>query len=311
MPKLFIFDQKNYLMIIYIKGYYWYKNLGDELLLFWVLKRVSQKFDATKILIEAGDVTWLSFWLEQNKRALPNIPLEVVWKRWQLKHKKDIVIFWWWEVVTDARPFPYNWWTYVLWFLKTIISKKYYILGGVWTVKNKTTPLLYKIFLGRAKKIVVRDSYSLKVTKRFNTNTELYKDFCYDFLELYAENFWLKNKKKNTDSLLINTNKYIRNKETKELICDQAKEKSSLYYLPWELWTDDTFFSLLKKELPTLEILDWTKMSVKELLQVIQSSEAGIWARLHVLLLLDYFWVPYTPLIYQEKITHVLWVKKW
>lgn len=40
----------------YLRGYYGYKNFGDELLFFGVAKRLFAKYPLTKLFVEVADV---------------------------------------------------------------------------------------------------------------------------------------------------------------------------------------------------------------------------------------------------------------
>lgn len=296
-------------MTIYLKWYYWYKNLGDELLLFGVINRLVSEYNTSKIYIESADITRLNHRLTTNSRAVPDsVTVLPVSKKANLRTKRDLTVFWWWEVVSDARPFPYNGWTYLALFLPTLITKKYIIIWWVGIPKRVSTKRLYAIFLKRAQKMVVRDKHSFQVSKQYSEYCTLYKDFCYDFLAQYMSRYTKKPRQSN--HLIININKYIRSQKTQDTIYDRAEQHKTVYYIPWELWSDDVFYKQLKETIPHLQLLDRTVISLEELLWIVSTAEYGIAARLHVLLLLDYFWVKYTPLVYQEKINHVLWVPK-
>ena len=50
----------------YLRGYYGYKNFGDELLFFGVVKRLSVKYPLTKLFVEVGNVSWMEDWVWEN-----------------------------------------------------------------------------------------------------------------------------------------------------------------------------------------------------------------------------------------------------
>jgi len=43
----------------YLRGYYGYKNFGDELLFFGVIRHLFVKYPLTKLFVEVGDVSWM------------------------------------------------------------------------------------------------------------------------------------------------------------------------------------------------------------------------------------------------------------
>lgn len=293
-------------MKIYLKGYYWYKNFWDELLLFGVIVYLYETYKYTTLYIEALHSSWLQDRLEKHKTLLPWWWLQdiiLVPKRANITLSRDLTVFWWWEVVTDARGFPYNWWTYIFWFLRTIITGKYILLWWIGTIKQKATPLLYSLFLKRATYIRVRDAWSFEIAKKYNSQTLLERDFAYDILD----GLQIKRTTSN-NTIIINCNPYIWSKETKKIIIDYAKgfEDKRLLYVPAEIWCDDIYYEELKKSLPALELYDWTLSPLEHTFSLFANSDWWIWARLHVLLLLDYYKIPYKPLIYQEKIKKVL-----
>ena len=60
-------------MHILVKGFYGFKNLGDELILFSLLSRIEEKFHPKQISIIAGDPQRLEEWLLQHKDFFPPI----------------------------------------------------------------------------------------------------------------------------------------------------------------------------------------------------------------------------------------------
>lgn len=54
----------------YLRGYYGYKNFGDELLFFGVVKQLSIKYPLTKLFVEVGDVAWMEDWVWENYQGI-------------------------------------------------------------------------------------------------------------------------------------------------------------------------------------------------------------------------------------------------
>lgn len=277
------------------------------------------------------------------------------------------------EVVSDARPIPYNGRNYLLLFYKTILKDRYRILGGIWTEKKWGSSLLYKQFLGRAERIVVREKASYEIAKKYTKHVELYRDFCFDLLETAfpqiqrkpnsrKQNFqvdqptpttdkrWLveveiphksiwskapayveassnnsttnnlatdnsrstnsatQNKPQPPQKILININSYIRNETTKRKITGLKNQfpEAEFRFVPAEIGSDDSYILELQALIPSLHIYHRTNHTVQEIGEFIQSFDYWIAARLHILLLLQFFDIPFTALVYQEKIIKML-----
>jgi hypothetical protein len=60
----------HYSMEGYLRGYYGYKNFGDELLFFGVVKQLSIKYPLTKLFVEVGDVAWMEDWVWENYQGI-------------------------------------------------------------------------------------------------------------------------------------------------------------------------------------------------------------------------------------------------
>ena len=57
-------------MKIYLKGYYGYKNFGDELLLFGVIKEIFSRYPVEHLVIEVGNRLWMKKRIERNKKII-------------------------------------------------------------------------------------------------------------------------------------------------------------------------------------------------------------------------------------------------
>lgn len=175
-------------MRFYLKGYYGYKNLGDELLLLGVLQRLHTTVSSLEeIIIETKNPVRLKTRLTLHKSLLP-YSWEIIKPtlpdnpyKYNISYFK---LFGWGEALTFARPFPYNGRNYLLLFPKTVLSKEFWIIWGIGKPKGIFSKRLYRKLLWRAQKVVVRDQDSYLIAKEFAPHTELYQDFCYTLLEL-------------------------------------------------------------------------------------------------------------------------------
>ena len=292
-------------MNIFLKGYYWYKNFWDELLLFWVLNFLNKNFSPKNIFIDCWDKNWLNFWLEKNEKYLDKKNYICVQNQ---KPKFDLLVLWWWDGF--SANFPHNWFNYLIKYFSKIKSKNFVILGGV------STPIwnqkyLYNYILPRAKKIILREKYSFELAKKYNQNSYLYEDFAFESLVKWSKT----NIDINLDKwnyVVYNVNKYVENSET-IWKCINFYEKNKIFdqvYMPFDMnYNDQKYYEILKKYIPNLKFWDWTRYSLDENIKFLACSKAWIWARLHFLIVMKYFWKTFLPFVYQEKVQKFLDLK--
>ena len=299
---------------LYLKWYYWYKNFGDELLLLWVLTYLKNTYWAIHITIETQDTIRLNHWMDVHAWYFPDCKLSYASSRYETivaQCKADYLIIWWWEVITDARSIPYNWWNYLLrnyWY--RLFWKKIVLLWWFWVPKHIWSNFLYKILYNYANSIVCREpaSYERVIQYVSKNKCVLHEDFAYTILRSIKTIHWSSSLWHGTYAI-INCNPYIWSAETKQKIINYCSQGwyDSLIYFPAELTIDAPMYNELLKELPNLIWYDRTAESLKTIALLFASASWWIAARLHVLILLQFYWVEYTPLVYQEKITKILW----
>lgn len=315
---------------VYIRWYYWYKNFWDELLLLWLLRYVhTHIWKLTEVtdwsvvyLIACEDTDWTKSRVDKHAEVLPaaligniryislrSIPL---WPRmW------DVLVLWWWEVLADARPFPYNGRVHMQYIFRFLFSE-YWIVWGISKPEKYWSKILYRLLLNNASRVVLRESVSYAKACEFakDTAVHLYHDFAYDALDCvsFSQNSWfLWDKADNWLYWIININRHIWNSETKRLINRHLKEYAHIsqwYFFPASVWVDDADSSLLDQlEYETwkrFSVYDWSSENLSSIMWFVKWSSYVIAARLHVVILCLYLWVPYTPLRYQEKVQKII-----
>lgn len=290
-------------MQYYLKGYYGYKNLGDELLLFGVLGRLATEWDAEKIVIESGDPIWLTQRLRRHHTMLPQwVEVYCVDRQSAKMYTKYHLVLGWGEVLTDARRFPHGGWNYLFKHFWRIIFGNFSLLWGIGRPRIFTTRLLYSWIIPRAKHVVVRDKESFAIAYSYHDNPLLKGDFAYPILEQLPIE-----KEEVSPYNVINLNPYKRDEKSKEKVerILIAREGDRIF-IAGDVWEDIPLYRELQNSMTWLGLFDWTSHSLREIATFLASAQYWLATRLHILLLLKFFHIPLTPLVYQEKISKVL-----
>jgi polysaccharide pyruvyl transferase WcaK-like protein len=159
-------------MHVLVKGYYGFKNLGDELILFSLLNWIEETLHPQQISLISGDPQWLEHRLITHKEFFPPLLHKLTllprpnWK----KHlhtmlgfergKYDFLVFGGGQVIDEERKFPHNGRNLPLLYRRTIKRGNFALIGGIGTQNKDGTAALQKILLEHAKIIILRDSFS-------------------------------------------------------------------------------------------------------------------------------------------------------
>lgn len=299
-------------MKYYLSWYYWYKNFGDELLLLGLIRYVVQNFsDCEEIYIVSWDVQWWEKWLSDNKKHFQDLEIlpkiRVVLTTPRVPSNSNILVLWWWEVLTDERPFPYNSWRNLK-YLPRFLQKKVIFVWWIWAPKKLFSRSLYSFLLDRSLLVITREQSSFDVTSQFAEQVKLHRDFAYDILD--NMNISVENSIGTKPYILINLNHHIfKQQDLRWLIQEKVApylDTHDIYFFPASVWVDDadnTLSGYVQSIFPQqVQIFNWTEHSLSETLSFISWADFVLATRLHVLLVAQHYWVPLHPLVYQEKI---------
>lgn len=302
----------------YIRWYYGYKNFWDELLLLGVISYLHEKYSISTFIILTPDTNWLDFrlshhpfWVTLHLETVSSFPLFLP--------KNSLFVLWWGEVLTDARPFPYNWRSYFFKHSFHFLCSDFLLVGGIWTIKKLWSSFLYKLLLPYAKEVVMRDLSSYDIANMYCNTAVHYHDFAFDALSIQENSSLCK---KETDKtihqwwnpyVIINVNIHIWNKQSKKLLKSHVRwfdESEYIYYFfPASVGIDDAdslLFSQLQNIFPTIRMIDRTKYSLSHIKEFFVWSDLVISARLHVVLMWLHAGVETIPLVYQEKVQRLM-----
>ncbi|MFA7298609.1 MAG: polysaccharide pyruvyl transferase family protein [Candidatus Absconditabacterales bacterium] len=310
----------------YLRGYYGYKNFGDELLFFGVVRRLFIKYPLSKLFVEVGNKARMEDRIRENyqglltEKQLKNIKfINTKQHKYKFithlitffgfgKYKKTFKFFGGGEVLSDERSFPHDGRNIPILFNFSVQKKQFALLGGIGKIRKGCTDILYRYLLPRAEKIVVRDRDSLAIAKKFNPdNTLLHQDFAQEIIE----NAKHKSSPIKSKYILININKQSVDKENLQRIvdfCIHYPDHKKIFF-PCDMNDDKLCFQAIKKYVPGLEMHDWTKHSLMESLSLFYYADGGIGARLHFLLPLKLYEKPIVAIPYADKINKLI-IKK-
>ena len=184
-------------MDAYLRGYYGYKNFGDELLFFGVIQHIIDTYPIDKLYVEVEDENWMHHWMVQNAEfCLENAQfyigkvhfVENAPKRNKRMHYLKIAIgktpykrmykfLGGGEVLTDERKSPHDGRNLLLLFPYNMRKKTFTLLGGIAPAKKTKTHLLYRLLIPRAKSLIMRDGDSVVLAQKYTDKAMLHEDF--------------------------------------------------------------------------------------------------------------------------------------
>ncbi len=133
----------------YLRGYYGYRNFGDELLFFGVVRRLFVKYPLTKLFVEVGNKSRMEDRIRENyqglltEKQLNSIKLvnakqhkykyitHLVNFLGLSKYKKIFKFFGGGEVLSDERPFPHDGRNLPILFNYSVRKGQFVLLGGI------------------------------------------------------------------------------------------------------------------------------------------------------------------------------------
>ena len=296
-------------MRVLVKGYYGYKNLGDELILFSLLSWIEETLKPHQISIIAGNPERLENRLITHKEFFPPIINKITilpnpdWKG-HLKtflgmerKKYDFIVFGGGQVIDEERKFPHNGRNLPLLYGRSIRKWRYALVGGIGTQNKEGTAFLQKMLLKNAKAVILRDSFSEGLSENLLekadwSKVQTFGDLSLPLLE-ESKALLDKGKIKNTRDpyVLVNISPLCKFEQAvkKVKLFLRKFPKAQPIYFPASLSEDSQFFSRLQEHIPSLELFDWTKAGVANTMKLLYFAEGGIGARLHFLYPLKFF----------------------
>ena len=308
-----------------LKCFYGYRNLGDEMLFWGVLDYIDKHYpDVKELTVQTQDKhrmsQWFDAWLLDLQEILGQSGLEWWW--WFVSWAKkvdfieknkslhdnftyDIYFFGGGEVFAESRWF-YGGWNYLFRYFFAINSKPFVLLWGIETPTSVWQKVLYKYLLPKAKHIVCRDTVSYRLARRYNRYAFQRHDFAEDLVSLVQDNIRTSRKRPTflqDKYILVNMIESMANEVEFERIKKfiQHYPEHQVVYIPCAE-QDKQYSKWILGCYPNALSYDWTQYSLLDVLDIFAYAQAGIWCRLHFLLLLQLFEKDRVAIVYAEKV---------
>ena len=295
--------------------FWWFKNMGDELILLWNVKLLQKQWKQIFIVsqdnkllkeflskeVDCSDITFLDELprgFRSTIRYIKKNGFSQIKDFWNI----DTVILWWGEILTEESPHSYYYWFWSIW-PSLLLRKNLYMMWGVQVPKKKINKILFNWILRRTNNIYCRDFDCVSELKKYwFENAEFFMDTSY-----FVRDNWKKYLHKNGKKYIV----VNINKNGKQFM-DDLKKEIKIYLDKWyecyfvpvcDGWTDDDnrFFPEIKKDYPSIQLKKWND-DFEKFLQFLWWAEIVISARLHLYLISEYIWLDTKVFPYQKKI---------
>jgi len=316
--------------IWYLKGYYGYKNFGDELLWLGVIRYLFTHYPLEKLYIEVDDPDWFWSWLDRHQSLVWEYLCKVKLVSKHDKYNvvrlsiltKDVHIFLWgWEVLCPARWWFHGGWNIGILYAIQFLRRNVTLLWWVSKAKNTLFKALYSFVLSRCDKIVLRDPQSYKYVVSnyvFDGSTLLYHDFWLDIVDslLLSDQTSKTTMSKTCPScpyMICNSTQYVDSSWLTDVVrsLTQKYGLSSVVYFCWER-PDKRFWDDLSLYLwwQLLTHFDRTESTLFDVFCLFRGASCGVAVRLHVIAMLARLGIPFEYIVYQEKVEKFLAANK-
>ena len=311
----------------FLKCYYGYQNLWDELLFFGVLDYIDVAYHKiTDLTVEVGDERWMQDRRDRNLELLKRLGLASGFVtgdktlRFVKKSKNildnrsyDLYFFGGGETFAESRGFHWGR-NYLLRYPWPILRRRFVLLGGIETASKRRQQWLYRMVLPRAQQVMCRDETSYHEVKSYTDKTDYTHDFAITLIDAYkahcsAERF--ESDRITKPYVIVNIVSSLAtdaNFEKIRVFLDRHYPKASPVFVAGKsINSDDVIYAdRLAGVYDNLQKFDRTEHDVSSFLSLFHHAEAGIGSRLHVLLLLQAFEKPRVALSYAEKVDKLI-----
>ena len=311
----------------FLKCYYGYQNLGDEILFFGLLDYIdSSSREITELTVEVGDERWMQSRRDRNVEFLKLLHLAdgftsgekslkfvKVSKNFLDNFRYDKYFFGGGEVFAESRWF-HGWRNYLLRYPRVIWRKKFILLGGIETATTWRQRLLYRTVLPRAQRILCREETSYHEVKKYTDKVAYAHDFALTLIDRYKEHCSscrLESFEVEKPYVLVNIVQSLASDDNFEKIrlflTQHYPDSTPVFVAGKSVNSDDNVYATrLEGAYLHLHRFDRTEYPLVEFLTLFAQSQAWIASRLHILLFLQAFDKPRYALSYAEKVDKLI-----
>lgn len=310
-----------------LKCFYGFKNLGDEMLFWWVLEYIDTAYNTVdELTVEVDDVEWMEERWTKNVEMMKQLKLAswFVSQSKIIKFKKlsknildnfryDLYFFGGGEVFAESRGF-HGGWNYLLRYLYPIALKKFILLGGIETATTRRQKILYRIVLPRSQRVVTRDHTSFDEVKKYTPHAIHHHDFAIPVIDRYRQKMSgtkLSSFDVQKPYVLLNIVESVSDEDLYQkikILLTEHYPDATPVYISWKSINSDDikFAQWLEWAYPNLRIFEREHYPLSELFALVDGASAWFAARLHILLLLQEFEKPRYAAVYAEKVRKLI-----
>lgn len=306
----------------FLKCYYGYRNLWDEILFFWVLSYLQSNLDIKRVTVQVGDKAFMQERVTRNEvlvsalaeqELIKKIKFIQVWRYSIPKTSGMLKVFGGGEVFARKNGL-WAGWNYVAKYRREIVRGNFVILGGLDSAKTRRQKLFYRLVLPRAQSVVLREATSYQIALSYWATAVLHEDFAVKVIQTalklnakYAINEKNKSQKKLKPYVLVNLHPSVATEQSFQKIENFVKgfPTHDVYYVRAGQ-EDKKFFNDIQSRIPHAKLYNWTEYDICQIVDFFEKAQAWIWARLHFLLLLKECGVKLHTIIYAEKVQKLI-----
>ena len=285
-------------IIFFVKGYYGYNNIGDEILLRAILENLKKYFPTSKVKF-----------VYKNKEQAKKLNIPVVENYKQDIKNSDVILFGGGTQFSDidgtqAKNLFHN---LKLIFYSKILGKKIICLGvGVGPINNVLSKIIISLSLMLTDLILVRDQNSFSVLKKMKLSqkTIITYDLALSYIKLKNMRTKAKIKKIGVNLIDLDGDSFLNG--IIDNLNNLMEDRNLNFYLFSAEKSQENYLYLIKEKLnENIEIINYQE-NIESYLEMIKDFDIIISTKLHPLIFSLAFSIPCIAISYQGKVSSIM-----